>query len=51
MDKSTLRNRVKEALATMSEEAYLEQSLAIVKKSATGTIYNRSKNDWYYHFQ
>lgn len=32
MDKSTLRNRVKEALATMSEEAYHEQSLAIVKK-------------------
>ncbi|MGG2082246.1 5-formyltetrahydrofolate cyclo-ligase [Lysinibacillus pakistanensis] len=32
MDKSTLRNRIKEALATMSEEAYHEQSLAIVKK-------------------
>jgi len=32
MDKTTLRNKVKEALATMSEAAYHKQSLAIVKK-------------------
>ncbi len=32
MDKTTLRNKVKEALSTMSDNTYHSQSLAIVKK-------------------
>ena len=32
MDKTTLRNKVREMLATMDEEVYLRQSIAVVKK-------------------
>lgn len=32
MDKTTLRNKMRQALATMTDEAYQYQSLAIVKK-------------------
>jgi len=32
VDKTTLRNKVREMLATMDEEVYLRQSIAVVKK-------------------
>lgn len=32
MDKTTLRNKVRQALAAMTEQAYCHQSLAVVKK-------------------
>lgn len=32
MDKTTLRNKVRQALSTISDEAYRNQSLAVVKK-------------------
>ncbi|WP_016992363.1 hypothetical protein [Lysinibacillus boronitolerans] len=51
MDKTTLRNTVRQALATMTDEDYHHQSLAVLKKVLQEPYIIEAKNNWHDYFK